>query len=59
MKVGGNFSVILGRRGMSIQVMRDRSVANINRYSPSSKPPLTSAEQVDALRLLEMQRHAL
>jgi alpha-amylase/alpha-mannosidase (GH57 family) len=43
-----------------IQVMRDRSVANINRFlARHQNHKLTSAEQIDALRLLEMQRHAL
>lgn len=43
-----------------IQVMRDRSVANINRFlARHQNHKLTSAEQVDALRLLEMQRHTL
>jgi len=43
-----------------IQVMRDRSAANINRFlSRHQTHKLTAAEQVDALRLLEMQRHAL
>ncbi|MDB9446855.1 DUF3536 domain-containing protein [Anabaena sp. CS-542/02] len=43
-----------------IQVIRDRSVANVNRFlSRHQTHKLTPAEQVDALRLLEMQRHAL
>ncbi|WP_392533575.1 DUF3536 domain-containing protein [Nostoc sp. C117] len=43
-----------------IQVMRDRSSANVNRFlSRHQTHKLTAAEQVDALRLLEMQRHAL
>ncbi|MBW4555501.1 MAG: DUF3536 domain-containing protein [Trichormus sp. ATA11-4-KO1] len=43
-----------------IQVMRDRSPANVNRFlSRHQTHKLTAAEQVDALRLLEMQRHAL
>ncbi|HYW22472.1 MAG TPA: DUF3536 domain-containing protein [Nodularia sp. (in: cyanobacteria)] len=43
-----------------IQVMRDRSPANINSFlSRHQTHKLTAAEQVDALRLLEMQRHAL
>lgn len=43
-----------------IQVMRDRSPDNISRFlSCHQTHKLTSAEQVDALRLLEMQRHAL
>lgn len=47
-------------RDAYIQVMRDRSVANINRFlARHQNHKLTAAEQVDALRLLEMQRHAL
>ncbi|BAY76044.1 glycoside hydrolase family protein [Nostoc linckia NIES-25] len=43
-----------------IQVMRDRTSANVNRFlSRHQTHKLTAAEQVDALRLLEMQRHAL
>ncbi|MEH2410573.1 DUF3536 domain-containing protein [Nostoc sp.] len=43
-----------------IQVMRDRSAGNVNRFlSRHQTHKLTAAEQVDALRLLEMQRHAL
>ncbi|MBE9034373.1 DUF3536 domain-containing protein [aff. Roholtiella sp. LEGE 12411] len=43
-----------------IQVMRDRSPANVSRFlSRHQTRKLTAAEQVDALRLLEMQRHAL
>ncbi|HLO85100.1 MAG TPA: DUF3536 domain-containing protein [Nostocaceae cyanobacterium] len=43
-----------------IQVIRDRSAANVSRFlSSHQKSKLTAAEQVDALRLLEMQRHAL
>ncbi|WP_373526459.1 DUF3536 domain-containing protein [Nostoc sp.] len=43
-----------------IQVMRDRSAANVNRFlSRHQTHKLTAIEQVDALRLLEMQRHAL
>jgi alpha-amylase/alpha-mannosidase (GH57 family) len=43
-----------------IQVMRDRSAANVSRFlSRHQTRKLTAAEQVDALRLLEMQRHAL
>ncbi|MBD0311515.1 MAG: DUF3536 domain-containing protein [Microcoleus sp. T3-bin5] len=47
-------------RNEYIEVMRDRSPANINRFlSHNQTHKLTAAEQVDALRLLEMQRHAL
>ncbi|MBE9199595.1 MULTISPECIES: DUF3536 domain-containing protein [unclassified Nodularia (in: cyanobacteria)] len=43
-----------------IQVMRDRSPANVNSFlSRHQTHKLTAAEQVDVLRLLEMQRHAL
>lgn len=43
-----------------IQVIRDRSVDNVNRFlSRHQSHQLTAAEEVDALRLLEMQRHAL
>jgi alpha-amylase/alpha-mannosidase (GH57 family) len=43
-----------------IQVMGDRSLTNINRFLTHHQTHrLTHAERVDALRLLEMQRHAL
>ncbi|MCX7592190.1 MAG: DUF3536 domain-containing protein [Fischerella sp.] len=43
-----------------IQVILDRSPANVHRFlSRHQTHKLTDAEQVDALRLLEMQRHAL
>ncbi|MEA5580039.1 DUF3536 domain-containing protein [Nodularia harveyana UHCC-0300] len=43
-----------------IQVMRDRSPANVNSFLTRHQThKLTAAEQVDALRLLEMQRHSL
>jgi alpha-amylase/alpha-mannosidase (GH57 family) len=43
-----------------IQVMRDRSIANVSRFlNRHQAHKLTALEQVDALRLLEMQRHAL
>ncbi len=43
-----------------IQVIRDRSPENIHRFlSRHQTHKLTNVEQVDALRLLEMQRHAL
>jgi alpha-amylase/alpha-mannosidase (GH57 family) len=43
-----------------IQVIRDRSVANINQFLTRHQThKLTATEKVDALRLLEMQRHAL
>lgn len=43
-----------------IQVIRDRSPENVDRFLARHQThPLTPSEQVDALRLLEMQRHAL
>jgi alpha-amylase/alpha-mannosidase (GH57 family) len=43
-----------------IKVVRDRSPANVERFLTRHRcRKLTPAEQVDALRLLEMQRHAL
>jgi len=43
-----------------IQVVRDRSVTNVSRFlSRHQNHKLTAAEQIDALRLLEMQRHTL
>ncbi|OCQ91440.1 glycoside hydrolase [Oscillatoriales cyanobacterium USR001] len=43
-----------------IQVMRDRSEENVNRFfSKQTTHKLDATERVDALRLLEMQRHAL
>lgn len=43
-----------------IQVIRDRSAANVEQFLARHRTrKLTAAEQVDALRLLEMQRHAL
>ncbi len=43
-----------------IQVIRDRSTANINHFlSRHQTHKLSATEKVDALRLLEMQRHAL
>ena len=43
-----------------IQVVRDRSPENVSRFLARHRThKLTAAEQVDALRLLEMQRHAL
>ncbi|MEA5578483.1 DUF3536 domain-containing protein [Anabaena sp. UHCC 0451] len=43
-----------------IQILRDRSAANVSRFlSRHQTHKLTATEQVDALRLLEMQRHAL
>ncbi|TAF05364.1 MAG: DUF3536 domain-containing protein, partial [Nostocales cyanobacterium] len=43
-----------------IQILRDRSPANVSRFlSRHQTHKLTASEQIDALRLLEMQRHAL
>ncbi|MBD2356528.1 DUF3536 domain-containing protein [Tolypothrix sp. FACHB-123] len=43
-----------------IEVIRDRSAANVTRFlSRHQTHKLTAVEQIDALRLLEMQRHAL
>ncbi|MBW4521069.1 MAG: DUF3536 domain-containing protein [Scytolyngbya sp. HA4215-MV1] len=43
-----------------IQVVRDRSPANVEQFLlRHRKHKLTTLEQVDALRLLEMQRHTL
>ncbi len=43
-----------------VQVIRDRSAANVDQFlTRHRKRKLTPAEQLDALRLLEMQRHAL
>jgi alpha-amylase/alpha-mannosidase (GH57 family) len=43
-----------------IQVMRDRSSSNITRFLTRHQThKLSDTEQVDALRLLEMQRHSL
>jgi alpha-amylase/alpha-mannosidase (GH57 family) len=43
-----------------IQVIRDRSPANVERFLVRHRNhKLSPAEQIDALRLLEMQRHAL
>ncbi|MES1025675.1 DUF3536 domain-containing protein [Gloeocapsa sp. BRSZ] len=49
-----------GARDEYIQVIRDRSPANINRFLCRHQTrKLSAAEQIDALRLLEMQRHTL
>ncbi|CBN54344.1 MULTISPECIES: DUF3536 domain-containing protein [Kamptonema] len=43
-----------------IEVIRDRSTANVNRFlTKHCDRELDDSERVDALRLLEMQRHAL
>lgn len=43
-----------------IEVIRDRQSENVNRFlNRHQTHHLTSSEQIDALRLLEMQRHSL
>ncbi len=43
-----------------IQVICDRSSTNLDQFfSQNQTHPLTNLEQIDALRLLEMQRHSL
>jgi alpha-amylase/alpha-mannosidase (GH57 family) len=47
-------------RDESIQVMRDRTPANVNAFlARHQSHKLNANERVDALRLLEMQRHTL
>ena len=47
-------------RDQYIQVIRDRSPANVENFlNRHTIVPLSPSEQIDALRLLEMQRHAL
>lgn len=47
-------------RDAYIQVIRDRSPATVHQFLAAHQShPLTEEEQVDALRLLELQRHAL
>lgn len=54
------FSEPWATRDEYIQVLRDRSPANVSRFLDRHQThKLTTSEQVDALRLLEMQRHAL
>ncbi len=54
------FSDPWAARDEYIDVMGDRSTANIDQFFWKHQVrPLDTAEQVDALRLLEMQRHAL
>ncbi len=54
------FSDPWATRDEYIQVIRDRSPANVSRFLDRHQThKLTTSEQVDALRLLEMQRHAL
>jgi alpha-amylase/alpha-mannosidase (GH57 family) len=43
-----------------VQVLRDRTPANVNRFLAQHQcHKLTVSDRIDALRLLEMQRHAL
>ncbi|WP_353929066.1 DUF3536 domain-containing protein [Okeanomitos corallinicola TIOX110] len=43
-----------------IEILRDRSAANVTRFlSRHQTHKLTATEQIDALQLLEMQRHSL
>ena len=47
-------------RDESIQIVRDRSAANVDRFLAQHQThPLSSTERTDVLRLLEMQRHAM
>ncbi len=47
-------------RDESIQIMRDRTSTNVDRFLAQHQThKLTAAERIDALRLLEMQRHAM
>ncbi|MBV9387249.1 MAG: DUF3536 domain-containing protein [Chroococcidiopsidaceae cyanobacterium CP_BM_ER_R8_30] len=49
-----------GARDAYIEVVRDRSPINVSHFlSRHQNHKLSAIEQVDALRLLEMQRHAL
>lgn len=59
--VGRQFFVdVWAARDEYIRVMRDRSVANVNRFLMRHQAgELSELEKVDALRLLEMQRHSL
>ncbi|HLO50308.1 MAG TPA: DUF3536 domain-containing protein [Kamptonema sp.] len=54
------FTDVWAARDEYIEVLRDRSVANVNSFlSKHCDRELDATERVDALRLLEMQRHAL
>ena len=54
------FVDVWGARDEYIKVMRDRSVANVNHFLMRYQAQeLSELEKVDALRLLEMQRHSL
>ncbi len=59
--VGRHFFVdVWAARDEYIRVMRDRSFANVNHFlSQHQVGDLSEMEKVDALRLLEMQRHSL
>jgi alpha-amylase/alpha-mannosidase (GH57 family) len=58
---GSQFFVdVWAARDEYVRVMRDRSVANVNRFLMRHQAQeLSELEKVDALRLLEMQRHSL
>jgi alpha-amylase/alpha-mannosidase (GH57 family) len=54
------FNQIWEARDQYIEVILDRSPDNVSRFlTRHQKHQLTASEQVDALRLLEMQRHSL
>lgn len=59
--VGRHFFVdVWAARDEYIRVMRDRSSANVNHFLREHQAgELSEMEKVDALRLLEMQRHSL
>ncbi|MEM9905875.1 MAG: DUF3536 domain-containing protein, partial [Cyanobacteria bacterium P01_D01_bin.44] len=59
--IGGElFTDVWAARDEYVEVICDRSARNINQFfNRHQTHKLTSAEKVDALRLLEMQRHAL
>ena len=54
------FNDVWEARDEYVKVILDRSITNINNFfSQHQTHELTEAEKVDALRLLEMQRHSL
>ncbi|MGK7919044.1 MAG: DUF3536 domain-containing protein [Trichodesmium sp.] len=54
------FKDVWAARDEYVKVILDRSIENINNFfSQHQTHQLTAAEKVDALRLLEMQRHSL
>ncbi|MGB3507926.1 MAG: DUF3536 domain-containing protein [Microcoleaceae cyanobacterium] len=54
------FKDVWAARDEYVKVILDRSIANINNFfSKHQTHELTEVEKVDALRLLEMQRHSL